>query len=134
MAGTCLRNPESVLDVVSGTHRDRHRLARPCSACAARSTSGTRRRHLSAITLLAGVVIAALAVVCPAAATESSEPQRIVVLAIDTSRSMEATDVGSSRIEAAKEAAADFLDSVPEGVAIGVMGFDSSARQRIRVA
>ena len=89
------------------------------------------RRHLSAIALLAGVVVAALAVARPAVAVESSAPQRIVVLAIDTSRSMEATDVGPSRIEAAKSAASDFLDSVPEGVAIGVVAFDSSARQLI---
>lgn len=89
------------------------------------------RRHLPAAVLLTGVVAAALAVARPAVAIEQSQPQRIVVLAIDTSLSMEATDVSPSRIDAAKAAAAEFLDTVPEGVAVGVVGFDSRARQLI---
>ena len=89
------------------------------------------RRHLPAIVLLTGVIVATLAVARPAVAVEQSEPQRIVVLAIDTSLSMEATDVSPSRIDAAKAAASDFLDTVPAGVAVGVVGFDSQARQLI---
>ena len=53
------------------------------------------------------------------------------MLAIDTSISMEADDVSPSRVDAAREAAGAFLDSVPEGVAIGVVGFDGVARNLI---
>lgn len=89
------------------------------------------RRHLPALVLLVGVVVATLAVARPAVAKERSEPQRIVVLAIDTSLSMQATDVSPSRVDAAKAAAKDFLGTVPDGVAVGVVGFDSEARQLI---
>ena len=89
------------------------------------------RRHLPAIVLLLGIVAAALAVAKPAVAKETREPQRIVVLAIDTSLSMQATDVSPSRVDAAKASAAEFLKTVPDGVAVGVVGFDSRARQLI---
>ena len=55
------------------------------------------RRHLPAVVLLAATVAATLAVARPAVARELSEPQRIVVLAVDTSLSMQATDVDPSR-------------------------------------
>lgn len=89
------------------------------------------RRHVPAGVFLVGVVAATLAVARPVVATEAREPQRIVVLAIDTSLSMQATDVAPSRIEAAKAAAAAFLDTVPDGVAVGVVAFDSQARALI---
>ncbi len=89
------------------------------------------RRHLPAIVLLVGVVAAALAVAKPAVAKETEQPQRIVVLAIDTSLSMQATDVSPSRVDAAKASAMEFLKTVPDGVAVGVVGFDSRARQLI---
>lgn len=89
------------------------------------------RRHLPAVLLLAGLALATLAVARPAVATEVADEQAIVILAIDTSLSMQATDVSPSRVEAAKEAAGSFLDSVPDGVAVGVVGFDSDARQLI---
>ena len=89
------------------------------------------RRHLPAVVLLIGVVVAALAVAKPAVAKETEQPQRIVVLAIDTSLSMQATDVTPSRVDAAKASAMEFLKTVPDGVAVGVVGFDSRARQLI---
>lgn len=89
------------------------------------------RRHLPAIVLLFGVVVAALAVARPAVAKEREQPQRIVVLAIDTSLSMQATDVAPSRVDAAKASAMEFLATVPDGVAVGVVGFDGRARQLI---
>ncbi len=89
------------------------------------------RRHLPAVAMLAGTIVATLAVARPAVARSDGEAQRIVVLAIDTSLSMEATDVSPSRVEAAKAAAGDFLDSVPDNVAVGVVGFDGRARQLI---
>lgn len=89
------------------------------------------RRHLPALALLAAVVVATLGFARPAMAVTEDGPQRIVVLALDTSLSMEATDVDPSRLEAAKAAAGDFLDSVPDGVAVGVVGFDGAARELI---
>lgn len=89
------------------------------------------RRHLPALALVVGTVVAALAVARPTIAADTTQHQRVVVLAIDTSLSMEATDVAPTRIAAAKDAATRFLDAVSDGVAVGVVGFDGQARQLI---
>ena len=77
--------------------------------------------------LVLGVVAATLAFARPAVADTSDERSGIVILAIDQSLSMEATDVRPSRQQAAKEAAKSFLANVPDGVKIGVVGFDGQA-------
>ncbi len=89
------------------------------------------RRHLPAIGLLLAVVVATLSFARPVIAGEATESSKLVILAIDTSISMRAADVSPSRIDAAREAAGVFLESVPEGVAVGVVAFDGSARQLI---
>lgn len=89
------------------------------------------KRHVTALGLLAAVVVATMGFAKPVVAGETIEDSKLVILAIDTSISMEATDVSPSRIDVAREAAGDFLDSVPEGVAVGVVGFDGSARELI---
>ena len=89
------------------------------------------RRHLPAMGLIVAAVVATMAFARPVVAGETRESTQLVVLAIDTSISMEAEDVAPSRVDAAREAAGAFLDSVPEGVAVGVVGFDGIARQLI---
>jgi Ca-activated chloride channel family protein len=89
------------------------------------------RRHLTALGLLVAVVVGTIAFARPVVAGETEEESKLVVLAIDTSISMKAEDVSPTRVDAARESAAVFLDSVPEGVAVGVVGFDGTARQLI---
>ncbi len=87
------------------------------------------RRHLPALAVLAGVIAGVVAFARPAVADEVARDDTVVVLAMDVSLSMEATDVSPTRIEAAQEAARSFLDTVPDGVKVGVVAFDESARQ-----
>jgi Ca-activated chloride channel homolog len=89
------------------------------------------RRHLPAIGLIVAAVVATMAFARPVIAGETRESSQLVVLAIDTSISMEAEDVSPSRVDAARESAGAFLDSVPDGVAVGVIGFDGVARNLI---
>ncbi len=89
------------------------------------------RRHLTALGLVLAVVVATVAFARPVIAGETHESVQVVVLAIDTSLSMEADDVSPSRIDAVRDAAAVFLDTVPEGVSVGVVAFDGEARQLI---
>ena len=85
------------------------------------------RRHLVAVAYVAATVLLAIAAARPAMATEvPNEPT--VVLAFDTSISMEATDVTPSRIVAAREAAHRFIEVVPAGVRVGLVAFDQTAR------
>ena len=85
------------------------------------------RRHVVAAVYLASTALLVIAAARPAMATEvANEPT--VVLAFDTSVSMEATDVTPSRIVAAREAAHRFIEVVPAGVRVGLVAFDQAAR------
>lgn len=48
-------------------------------------------------------------------------------IAIDSSKSMEATDILPTRMDAAKETAIDFVESVGDGTNIGVISFSGSS-------
>ena len=89
------------------------------------------RRHLTALGLVLAVAVATVAFARPVIAGETYESIQVVVLAIDVSLSMEADDVSPSRIDAVRDAAGQFLDTVPEGVSVGVVAFDGEARQLI---
>lgn len=67
---------------------------------------------------------AAEATAAPAQSTTSV--RRTAVLVIDTSNSMQ-----GQRIQAAQEAAAIFLDTVPEDVYVGIVTFDSNVTQAL---
>ena len=86
------------------------------------------RRHLPALLLLFALVVGAMGFAKPARAEEVANKGGVVMLAIDTSLSMEATDVSPTRIEAAKAAATSFLKTIPDGVRVGVVGFDGSSQ------
>ena len=82
------------------------------------------RRH--APVALYGAALAALAVALarPEATVAVPTEQATVVLAIDRSGSMRATDVTPSRLAAVKAAAARFLDRVPHRVKVGAVTFN----------
>jgi Ca-activated chloride channel family protein len=85
------------------------------------------RRHVVAAVYVTAIALLVIAAARPALATEvANEPT--VVLAFDTSISMEATDVTPSRIVAAQEAAHRFIEVVPAGVRVGLVAFDQAAR------
>ena len=50
-----------------------------------------------------------------------------ILLAMDVSGSMRATDVAPTRLDAAKAAAISFIDQIPEGVRVGIVSFASAA-------
>ena len=85
------------------------------------------RRHAAAAVLLAGVLALVLAVAKPAVAVEVPRDQATVILAIDVSRSMEADDVAPTRIEAARQAADNFLELAPPELEVGIVAFAGSA-------
>ena len=72
---------------------------------------------------IAGVAVLALAVAGPAASVPVSRASGTVILAMDVSGSMAATDVAPSRLAAAKQAALSFINAQPDSVDIGVVAF-----------
>jgi Ca-activated chloride channel homolog len=72
---------------------------------------------------IAGVAVLAIAVAGPAASVPVSHAAGTVILAMDVSGSMAATDVVPSRLDAAKQAALSFINAQPDSVDIGVVAF-----------
>jgi Ca-activated chloride channel homolog len=87
------------------------------------------RRHVAAAALLAALVILVTAWARPTRPEQVPRERATVMLAIDTSTSMEATDVEPSRVEAAKAAASSFADGMPDRFRLGLVAFNSDARQ-----
>jgi Ca-activated chloride channel family protein len=72
---------------------------------------------------IAGVAVLAIAVAGPAASVPVSRASGTVILAMDVSGSMAATDVAPSRLAAAEKAALSFISAQPDSVDIGVIAF-----------
>jgi Ca-activated chloride channel family protein len=85
------------------------------------------RRHLPPVLLLLalGAMIAAIA--RPAAVITLPSSHETVILAIDVSGSMRATDVEPTRMEAAQAAARAFVAEQPRSARIGVVAFSGAA-------
>ena len=91
--------------------------------------SGQRfRRHVPPLLLLLALIVLVIAVARPRATVVLPSEQRTIVLAIDVSLSMRATDVDPSRIEAARDAAKAFVREQPQDVRIGIVSFAGSAQ------
>jgi Ca-activated chloride channel family protein len=72
---------------------------------------------------IAGVAMLAIAAGGPAVSVPVSHAAGTVILAMDVSGSMAATDVAPSRLAAAKQAALSFIDAQPDSINIGVIAF-----------
>ena len=106
------------------------RLSRRRSAAlraAGVSLEGGRHRPLGLWFSLAGVVVLAFAMAGPVASLPVARSAGTVILAMDVSHSMTASDVAPTRLAAAQQAALAFIDAQPDTVDIGVVGFDQGA-------
>jgi len=86
------------------------------------------RRHLPPILYLAALAALAVALARPAMVVAVPKEQATVVLAIDVSRSMQATDVAPTRLAAAVSAASTFIDQMPPKFKVGLVAFSTGAR------
>jgi Ca-activated chloride channel family protein len=88
---------------------------------------GPVRRHAPAVAFLLCLLILAIALGKPAVDAKEPLERATVMLAIDVSLSMQATDVRPSRIVAAQEAAKQFVQQLPETFNVGLVAFAKSA-------
>jgi Ca-activated chloride channel family protein len=85
------------------------------------------RRHVGAVCFLLGMSGLVFGLAHPQRSQRVPTNRGTVMLAIDTSLSMAATDVSPDRLDAAKEAAKLFLDNVPPKFNVGIVSFNGSA-------
>jgi Ca-activated chloride channel family protein len=85
------------------------------------------RRHAPPLFFLLGFAAALLAIARPAVVTTVQSEQGTVILAIDVSLSMAATDVAPTRLAAAQAAMVPFVRAQPRNVRIGIVAFGGNA-------
>jgi Ca-activated chloride channel family protein len=85
------------------------------------------RRHIPPLLFLVALIAMIVAIARPAAVIILPSQQRTIILAMDVSGSMRATDVQPNRISAAQAAAKAFVAEQPSNVRIGVVSFAGTA-------
>ncbi len=86
------------------------------------------RRHVPAGLLLLALVALTTAFARPQAQVEVQRERATVVVALDVSASMMATDVSPDRISAAKASAQAFVDRLPARFNVGLVSFAGTAQ------
>ncbi|HLW60936.1 MAG TPA: VWA domain-containing protein [bacterium] len=85
------------------------------------------RRHVPAALYLLTLCAVIFTLARPMAPVPVPDNRTVVMLSVDVSRSMMATDVVPTRIEAAKKAAVEFVRALPRGTKVGLVSFSSYA-------
>jgi Ca-activated chloride channel family protein len=85
------------------------------------------RRHLAAAVLGLSLTSGVVAMARPATTVRVPRQEATVILCLDVSLSMQATDVTPTRIQAAQAAATQFVGDVPGRFNIGLISFAGSA-------
>ncbi|MGL5406316.1 MAG: VWA domain-containing protein [Propionibacteriaceae bacterium] len=88
-------------------------------------------RHVAVFLSLLAVIAVSVAYAIPYAKDRVPRERATVVVVIDTSLSMQATDVKPSRIDAAKEAAKSFVSTLPSGYNVAVVSLSGSPSVRL---
>ncbi|HEY0641552.1 MAG TPA: VWA domain-containing protein [Pseudonocardiaceae bacterium] len=84
-------------------------------------------RHVPAMLLVLGLVLLSVGLAGPTAEAKVPRNRATVMLAIDVSLSMKATDVEPNRLEAAKVSARSFSEGLTPGINLGLVSFAGSA-------
>jgi Ca-activated chloride channel family protein len=85
------------------------------------------RRHVSAGLLALSLIALTAAFAKPEADVKVPRERATIVVALDTSASMQATDVSPDRFRAAKESAKAFIDRLPKQFNVGLVSFNAVA-------
>ena len=85
------------------------------------------RRHIPAALTLLALSALVVGIARPQVAMAVPREEATVILAMDSSGSMEATDVAPTRMVAAREAASSFVEGLPRGFRVGVVSFSNEA-------
>src|SRR3954447_15144732 len=86
------------------------------------------RRHIPHVIYVTALATLLVAVARPTIVTNDSTQEATVMLVLDVSGSMVATDVQPTRLAPAQQVAKGFLDDVPKTLKVGLVAFSSEAR------
>ncbi|HEY8739075.1 MAG TPA: VWA domain-containing protein, partial [Candidatus Dormibacteraeota bacterium] len=84
------------------------------------------RKHIPPLLFLLGAAGLVVAMAQPILNLEVARNDTSVMMVIDTSGSMDATDVSPNRLEAARQAARTLLNKLPSNARVGLVTFSSS--------
>jgi Ca-activated chloride channel family protein len=87
----------------------------------------SRWRHLPAILLVLSLLMFTVAMAGPTHDVRIPRNRAVVMLVIDVSQSMRATDVSPNRLAAAQEAAKQFADQLTPGINLGLIAYAGTA-------
>jgi Ca-activated chloride channel family protein len=83
------------------------------------------RRHLPPALYLGAIAALLIGLARPSMVVAVPREDATVILTMDVSGSMKATDVDPTRLDAARAAAQSFIDQLPEKVRVGIVAFAS---------
>ncbi|MCF8610634.1 VWA domain-containing protein [Gordonia sp. HY285] len=86
-----------------------------------------RFRHVPFAILAVGLLLLTIALAGPIAERDVARNRATVVLVVDVSQSMKATDVAPSRLQAAQAAGKRFADDLTDGINLGLVSFAGTA-------
>ena len=84
-------------------------------------------RHLAAILLTIALVLLTVAMAGPTHDARIPRNRAVVMLVIDVSQSMRATDVSPNRLAAAQDASKQFADELTPGINLGLISYAGTA-------
>jgi Ca-activated chloride channel homolog len=87
----------------------------------------SRWRHLPAVLLMVSLLLFTVAMAGPTHDVRIPRNRAVVMLVIDVSQSMRATDVSPNRLAAAQEAAKQFADQLTAGINLGLIAYAGTA-------
>jgi Ca-activated chloride channel family protein len=119
-----------LLHVGAGRRRRRYPVRFPALATLAAVAAPEPRwsRHLPFALLALAIAALAISLARPERTVHVAVERASVVLVTDVSRSMSATDVSPSRLEAARQAALSFLGKVPDQLRVGLVAYSNTAQ------
>jgi Ca-activated chloride channel family protein len=107
--------------------RDADRFANPALVPNLIGARPGWRRHFPVVLMLIALTALGLGLARPHAAISVPREEATIVLAVDTSRSMVATDVKPTRLAAAQKAIRAFIAKVPDKYRVGMVSFGDVA-------
>jgi Ca-activated chloride channel family protein len=86
------------------------------------------RRHVPPVLYVIAITALVIGLARPSMVMAVPRQEATIILTIDVSGSMQATDVDPTRLAAAQKAASDFVDQLPASFRVGLVAFSTDAR------